>query len=100
MEHYEDHIVDAISQRWPDSSHQEDIARQLICLQEEVGELTKEVRKYLGWARTPKYSMIDMADEMADVEITLRVLARLVRIDDLDDRVEAKLAQITERGGL
>lgn len=56
------------------------VDQQVLCLLEEIGEVTGELRRYLGWAR--RNGNIDsLATELADVQITAYVVAEVFDFD-------------------
>lgn len=71
---------------------------QSLCIAEEAGELVKEMRLYLNMGRRPG-SILDVGRELADVYITVRMLAEMLGLD-LMHEVGHKLGIIVERGGV
>jgi NTP pyrophosphatase (non-canonical NTP hydrolase) len=84
--------------KFPGLGDKERVMLQTLCVAEETGELVKEMRLYLGLARSDG-SIFDVGRELADVYITLRVLAEMLGLD-LMDEVGHKLGIIIERGGV
>lgn len=62
--------------------------QQVLCLLEEIGEVTGELRRYLGWARRDG-NIDSLATELADVQITAYVVAEVFEFD-----LEAELANM------
>lgn len=54
--------------------------QQSMCLMEEIGELTGELRRHLGWARRPG-NPAALAAELADVQIVSWVAAEAMKFD-------------------
>lgn len=62
----------------------EDPSKKLVMLMEEVGELSKAVRKTVGMKFTETTKVTDIEEELADVQIVLLGLASLLQIDMFD----------------
>lgn len=71
---------------------------QALVVAEEAGEAIKEIRRYIGAARSGSNRQL-VTGELADVIISTEVLAALMSID-LDKAVGDKLHEIEARGGL
>jgi hypothetical protein len=84
--------------KFPGLSDQERVMLQTLCVAEETGELVKEMRLYLNLARGDG-SILEVSRELADVYITLRILAEMLGLD-LMHEVGHKLGIIIERGGV
>jgi NTP pyrophosphatase (non-canonical NTP hydrolase) len=84
--------------KFPGLDHQERVMLQTLCVAEETGELVKEVRRQLGLARNVG-SLLHVGSELADVYITIRMLAEMLELD-LMHEVGHKLGIIIERGGV
>lgn len=70
----------------------EDAAKKMLLLTEEVGELAKAVRKEAGLKFTSTTKRTDLAEEIADVLIVLLGLSSMVGVD----AYEALLAKETK----
>ncbi|MBX9906952.1 nucleotide pyrophosphohydrolase [Patescibacteria group bacterium] len=62
----------------------EDPSKKLVMLMEEVGELSKAVRKSVGMKFAETTKVTDIEEELADVQIILLGLASLLNIDMFD----------------
>lgn len=96
MEEMNEHAR-AILRNLAKAGKQPSLIHQTLCLNEEVGEFTKEARRYMGLARSPG-SFENMSAELADVVITSFVAAANESID-LVAAINAKLEEIYRRGG-
>lgn len=73
------------------------IDSQVMMAVEEMSELTKEICKIFRG----KGTMDDLADEIADVLITLEQLKLIYEIGDMvDDHINAKIYRLQERLGM
>ena len=73
------------------------IDSQVMMAVEEMSELTKEICKIFRG----KGTMDDLADEIADVLITLEQLKFIYEIGDMvDDHINAKIYRLQERLGM
>lgn len=79
------------------SAGKEAILQQALVLAEETGESVKEVRRYLGFARSTS-TCGKVGEELADVIIAAAVTADMLNID-LDEAIARKLHVIEQRGG-
>jgi len=70
--------------------------KKLVILMEEVGELAKAVRKQVGLGFSDTTQTRDVAEELADVQIVLLGLARMLDVD-MADVVEQKIAENEKR---
>ena len=65
-----------------------DPSKKLVMLMEEVGELSKAIRKIAGMKFTKTTKMTDVKEELGDVQIVLLGLASLLDVDMFDAVVE------------
>lgn len=73
------------------------IDSQVMMAVEEMSELTKEICKIFRG----KGTLDDLADEIADVLITLEQLKLIYKIGDMvDDHIDAKIHRLQERLGM
>ena len=59
----------------------EDPSKKLVMLMEEVGELSKAIRKIAGMKFTETTKMTDVREELGNVQIVLLGLASLLGVD-------------------
>lgn len=67
---------------------------QLWMVIEEMSELAKEICKF----QRGKHSLVDIADEIADVQIMLEQVTMIFGVDDLvREHMDAKIKRLKER---